>query len=250
MKNYEGNIAIWVEDLEGYILQSKDAIIPDWGWWTFRASDAWEKFFSNEVIIKKKGEYLLKVSEFVDDNISWSVAFKVLAEDSWLKELMSYSQEYIDAYNWAYERGITTQSLDKANLLWPITRQAMAKMIVIFSENVLNKAWDVTLWCDFIDFDIADDLKSYVKKSCQMGIMWQWVSNFNPSWTLSRAQFWTILSRVLWWNAYEWGTPYYQKHLEKLKSSGIMSKIENAETKEEQRWNVMIMLKRAEKLFE
>ena len=29
MKNYEGNIAIWVEDLEGYILQSKDAIIPD-----------------------------------------------------------------------------------------------------------------------------------------------------------------------------------------------------------------------------
>jgi hypothetical protein len=50
--------------------------------------------------------------------------------------------------------------------------------------------------------------------------MWVWISNFKPYETVLRAEFWTILSRLIFWNK-DWD-PYYQPHLNALKSANII----------------------------
>jgi hypothetical protein len=76
--------------------------------------------------------------------------------------------------------------------------------------------------------------------------MGQGIKNFRPYATITRAEFGTALSRVLWGDKYEGGTPYYAKHLDALKSAGIMNQIANAETTKEVRGYVMLMLQRSE----
>ena len=165
----------------------------------------------------------------------------------------SYTQETIDAYLWAFQNWITTQSsIKKANVEWEVTRQAMAKMIVNFSKNILGTAQvkqNGTNTCKFSDEKkITQDLRDSVKEACELWLMGQWVKKFDPKGTLSRAQFWTILSRALWWDTYDWGTPYYEKHLQALQEAWIMNNINNPHAKE-LRWNVMIMLMRGENLI-
>ena len=167
--------------------------------------------------------------------------------------VFSYTQETMDAYLWAFKNWITTQkTIEKANINWNLTRQAMAKMIVNFSKNILKTAQVKTSnsnACKFTDEkDITEDLRDSVKEACELWLMWQWVKIFDPKDTLSRAQFWTILSRALWWDTYDWWEPYYEKHLIALQEAWIMSNIDNPERKEI-RWNVMIMLMRWETLI-
>jgi hypothetical protein len=76
--------------------------------------------------------------------------------------------------------------------------------------------------------------------------MGQKISAFRPYDTLSRAEFGTALSRVLWGSKYEGGTPYYANHLNALKAAGIMNQIANAEQTKEVRGYVMLMLQRSE----
>ena len=164
----------------------------------------------------------------------------------------SYTQETMDAYLWAYKNWITTQkTIEKANINWDLTRQAMAKMIVNFSKNILKTAqvkWNSSDKCNFNDEgSITEDLKESVKEACKLWLMWQWVDNFDPKDTLSRAQFWTILSRAIWGNTYDGWDPYYERHLVALQEAWIMSNIDNPDRKE-LRWNVMIMLMRGESL--
>jgi hypothetical protein len=76
--------------------------------------------------------------------------------------------------------------------------------------------------------------------------MGQGITAFRPYDTISRAEFGTALSRVLWGDQYEGGTPYYANHLQALKSAEIMTKIDNAESTKEIRGWVMLMLMRSE----
>ena len=61
---------------------------------------------------------------------------------------------------------------------------------------------------------------------------------------VNRAQFGTILSRLIYGEANNGGTPFYEKHLNALKAAGIMTMIDNPFMKE-LRGFVMIMLMRA-----
>ena len=74
--------------------------------------------------------------------------------------------------------------------------------------------------------------------------MGQWVSSFRPKDSVTRAEFWTVLSRALWWNKNEWWSTYYENHLKALKSEWIMSKIDTPSSKEV-RGYVMLMLMRS-----
>jgi hypothetical protein len=76
--------------------------------------------------------------------------------------------------------------------------------------------------------------------------MGQGITAFRPYDTISRAEFGTALSRTLWGNKYEGGTPYYANHLNALKAAGIMNQIANAESTKEIRGYVMLMLQRSE----
>ena len=156
-----------------------------------------------------------------------------------------YSSELQEAYKWAYENKITTMnSIEKANMKWNITREEMAKMISNYATNLLWKTLDTTKSCLFIDSNINPDLVSYVVESCQLWLMGQWVTSFRPKDFVTRAEFWTVLSRVLWWDEYEGWSTYYENHLKALKSEWIMSKIDTPMDKEI-RWYVMLMLMRS-----
>ena len=131
-----------------------------------------------------------------------------------------------EAYDRAYSYKITTQSYQNANFNWPLTRQAMAKMVVNLSKNVFNKKPDTSLPCNFSDINTAtSDLIPYIKEACQLWLMWQDVKNFNPHWKLTKAQFWTLLSRMIF-NPEEIAVtePYYAWHLLALDGYWIMNK--------------------------
>jgi uncharacterized lipoprotein NlpE involved in copper resistance len=50
----------------------------------------------------------------------------------------NYSEEFKQAYSFAYKNGITTtNSIEKAQMDSPLTRIAMAKMLSQFAMNVL-----------------------------------------------------------------------------------------------------------------
>jgi hypothetical protein len=160
----------------------------------------------------------------------------------------TYSEELQGAYNWAYSKGVTTMnSIDNANMYGAITRAEMAKMLSVYAVEVLGLSEDEARACNFTDIDsVKGDLHDYIIKSCKLGIMGQGITAFRPYDTLSRAEFGTALSRVLWGDKYEGGTPYYANHLNALKAAGIMNQIANAEQTKEVRGYVMLMLQRSE----
>ena len=50
----------------------------------------------------------------------------------------AYTQEQQEAYQWAYKYGLTTQpTIEKARMNSSLTRQAFAKMVVNYLENVV-----------------------------------------------------------------------------------------------------------------
>ena len=114
-----------------------------------------------------------------------------------------YSQELQDAYKWAHEKGVTTMdSIDNANMYGAITRAEMAKMLSVYAKEVLGKTLNTSAACTFTDIASLknSDLHDYVIESCQLGIMGQNMprNEFRPYDTISRAEFGTALSRVLW----------------------------------------------------
>jgi hypothetical protein len=127
-----------------------------------------------------------------------------------------------------------------------ITRAEMAKMLSVYAVKVLGLTADEAKTCEFSDIEsVKGDLHDYIIESCQLGIMGQGITAFRPYDNLSRAEFGTALSRVLWGDTYEGGTPYYAKHLKALQDAEIMTKIANAESTKEVRGWVMLMLQRS-----
>ena len=159
----------------------------------------------------------------------------------------SYSDELQGAYDYAYGVGITTQSsIDSANMYGTLTRAPMAKMMVNFAKEVFNQKPDTSKACSFTDLaGQTEEMKGYIKEACQLGLMGQGITAFNPNGAVTRAQFGTVLSRVLRGEENEGGTPYYAKHLSALKDAGIMTNISNPMANEI-RGYVMLMMQRAD----
>ena len=181
----------------------------------------------------------------------------------------SYSDELKWAYVYAYSYWITTMCpIQSAYLDGYLIRSHFAKMISEFAVNVLGKIpekWKA--WCDkFNDIGwLSDELRSFVIISCELNLMWQesdWVTpakSFNPDDYVTRAQFGTVLSRLLFGDVYnikdesqvymnEWF--WYKNHLEALKNYGIMTKIDGDWPNSlERRWRVMLMLERADEYW-
>jgi len=157
---------------------------------------------------------------------SFSVAYLGSASD--------YSQELQDAYNYAYSIGITTMpTINAANMHGNLIRSHMAKMMVEYAKNVLGKTPNTSLPCTFNDIaHQSDELKGYIRQACQMGLMGQGITAFEPNGVVTRAQFGTVLSRALWDNMFDGATPYYKEHLEALRDVGIMKKIDTPNANE------------------
>jgi hypothetical protein len=113
------------------------------------------------------------------------------------------------AYNWAFENGITTKpTIQEAKIDKQISRAEMAKMISQYAVKVEYKIPNPAEKCNFTDISkVTPDLIPYIKEVCQLGIMGRnsngtVSATFNPYGLVTRAQFTTMLSRVLYGNIY------------------------------------------------
>ena len=129
-----------------------------------------------------------------------------------------------------------------------LTRIAMAKMLSYYAINVLWQKPDETRNNKFNDITDKLDAQydSGVILAYQLWIMWinMLNNNFRPNDEVTRAEFATALSRMLYKIA-DWKDKYYSTHLAKLKAEWILT---NDDYKmKELRWYVMIMLMRCAK---
>ena len=181
-------------------------------------------------------------------SILWGISAIVLSAISCT---FAYTQEQLDAYQWAYKYGITTQpNIEAAKLNWNVTRQAFAKMVVNYLENVVWVKQTTSNSCKFTDESkITNDLRPYTRKTCAYDIMGSNWSDFRPMNPLTRAQLWTVLSRILRWDEYNNGGKwYYIYHLNMLKEKWIMNSTKNPDAYAK-RWDVLVMLKRMYEKF-
>ena len=177
-----------------------------------------------------------------------------------------YSDEEKWAYLYAYVKWITTQCpIYNADLDGYLYRDQFAKMIAIYAINVVWREPDFTkTWCS--DFkDISSDtpeLQRYMTLACQLELMWMnadWETAktyFDPYSVVTRAEFGTVFSRLLFGDMYnvknesevkkqEWF--WYKAHLQALKDFGVMTKIDGTRPKylEHRGWAIL-MLQRAD----
>jgi hypothetical protein len=162
-----------------------------------------------------------------------------------------FSDELQDAYDYAYGMGITTQgSIDSANMYGTLIRSHMAKMMVNYAKE-LGQTADTSVEVNFTDVaDQSTELQGYIEEAAQMGLMGlnadgSVATKFNPDGVVTRAQFGTVLSRVLYGDANNGSEPYYKGHLDALKAAGIMNNISNPNANEV-RGYVMLMMQRAD----
>jgi hypothetical protein len=159
----------------------------------------------------------------------------------------SYSDELQGAYDYAYGIGITTQSsIDTANMYGSLLRSHMAKMMVNYATEVMGQTPDTSKTCEFTDVaNQTEELQGYITEACQLGLMGVGITAFNPNGVVTRAQFGTVLDRVLNGDANDGSDPYYADHLSALKDAGIMTNISNPNAPEV-RGYVMLMMQRAD----
>ena len=166
-----------------------------------------------------------------------------------------YTSEVNTAYLWAYNAGITTiPTIQKANIEGKLYRSHLAKMISEYAVKELKKVPNTGTNCSFSDTNTqSQELQAYTKTACQLGLMGLKSNGtpnttFNPTAEVTRAEFGTTLSRLLYGstnNEKVWGKRY-TAHLKALQAAGIMTKIDKP-TMNELRGNVFLMLMRTVK---
>jgi hypothetical protein len=166
------------------------------------------------------------------------------------------SVEVLSVYEWARKYNITTMdSIKKANPEGYLRRWHLAKMVVNYMVNVLwRKVPDVTYqcanWKDNPSEWESDEIRDYATKACALWIMWTNMWNkFKPNDIVTRAEFGTVVSRLLWWNKYNIDrptdkNPFYKDHLNMLKSKWIMTQIDNPILRKELRERVWVVFRR------
>lgn len=160
----------------------------------------------------------------------------------------SRSTEYQDAYAYAFANGITTMpSINSARLADTTTRAEFAKMASAYAENVLGRTPNTSAPCSFSDLApvAGTDLADYAVKACQLGLMGIGTNGiFDPMKVLSRAEAFTVISRMFYGDKYNGGNPYYAAHMNALQKAGLVNDLSNP-TRPIIRGDVMLVLKRS-----
>lgn len=170
-----------------------------------------------------------------------------------------YSNEINDAFLRAYGLNITNKCpIAEARLDDGIKRKELAKMMTMFTIQVMGIYPDTNkTWCNFFS-DLtgqSDEFKFFIKTSCQLDLMGLKPNGtipeekFNPERYVTRAEFGTVLSRLIYgdkhnvYSGEETIYKRYEKHLAALNKDNIMKKIQNPSMLEK-RARVILMLDR------
>lgn len=166
------------------------------------------------------------------------------------------SLEVLLAYMWARSRWIIDTSRKDSDPDGYIPRWDMAEFVVKFTENVIGREIpsEIPARCNWWDAERewkSPETKVYAQKACVLWVMWIRMQNFMPNKILDRAEFGTILSRLLWWDKYDVVDAtatklYYTRHLNALNNERIMTQIDNPVSRKELRKWAWLMLMRVE----
>ena len=251
--NYTGTVLFTLTKKDWSLVNKKNYTFSNSWRYTFEASDLWRKIFYSWLKINETWTYILEVN-WLNDNFKWSTTINVWkshgsAEFKYdtLKFNPKYSDEMNEAYQYARYYDITTKdSIKDADMYSGLNRIAMAKMLTNYAENVLwEDNFDTRRNCTFTDVSnsLDKDYDYWVTKACQLWIMWVNMPNnkFYPNWWVTRAEFATALSRLLY-NTKDGTERYYSTHITKLRREWIITNTDPALW--ELRGYVMLMLKR------
>ena len=163
----------------------------------------------------------------------------------------SFSEEQNHAYLWACGKDITTiRAISGARLDQPLTRAELAKMMSVYVTKVLGKQPVLTGVAQYPDVDSKmGDLADYIQLAYQLQIMGihhdgTALSHFEPNKFVTRAEFATVFSRVLYGAKYNQdGKDWAKGHLNALKEVGILKNI--TPNMLELRGRVLLMLQRS-----
>ena len=207
-----------------------------WGWWGV-ADPIIKDYCPNGDFSSSYYDGLCGVATTIVKKISSGEVANNLVLDT------TYSQEYNDAYGFAFTKGITTiPTIKQADITGKLLRSTMAKMIVNYAINVLGKTPDTWANCSFDDISTQSaEMRDYTIKACQLWLMSTGKQKFHPSNIVTRDQLWTVLSR-LFYNTADSGNPYYTVHLNLLKQKGIIK--DTTPNLMEKRITLMLMLMR------
>jgi hypothetical protein len=236
------------------ITQDKDDILDSllsflW-WWSRKVKKDNCEYNSTKNNLPWANEEWIDYSESYYDKDCWENYDAIY---DWSIEWSSYWDELNKAYLYSYRAWITTiPDINRADMMWWLYRKHMAKMISNYAINVLWKIPDESVECNFVDMDYEDtEMQQYAIMSCQLWLMWlksDWTpsNKFYPGGIVTRSQFGTALSRLLYWDSHNAsvGENRYEQHLTALKNNAIMTQISNPNMTEK-RWYVMLMLMRA-----
>jgi hypothetical protein len=255
-RDYTGSISFILTNKSWGLVNKKNYTLSNSWRYTFELSDQWIKVFYSWLKINQTGTYNLEVN-WLNDGFKWSVTFNVWSSHSsanfeydTLKFNPNYSDEMNEAYQYARYYDITTKNTIKdADMYSWLNRIAMAKMLTNYAENVLwVNNYNTGRNCKFVDVSTSldKDYDYWVTKACQLWIMWVNMpdNKFYPNWWVTRKEFVTALSRLLY-NTKDGTYQYYTTHMAKLKNEWIITNT-NPDLWE-LRWYVMLMLKRASK---
>ena len=222
---------------------------PSWwwsSWWGWRRSidkDTQEHASAAE-------SWDIKEVEDKTQTQTWTTA-QTWATKTWTT--IQWTEEELTAYQYAYKYWITTLApKEAARPDEYVQRWHMAKMVVNYALNVLHRKLPAKMpkqckWKDGRNAWESEEIKGYAEKACALWLMWIDMEYFQPYKLVTRAQFWTIFGRLLWWKIP--ATPYYAGHLARLKEEWIMTQIENPEERIEIRKWAWLMFMRSEKYF-
>ena len=210
----------------------------------------WDAFTWNLCILNENEKSDLEILVETLDNEN-NTDFEIYSPSQ--EEIEKYGEDVFVAYNWAIKNGITSiDDVSQVKFNKKITRAELAKMMVAFMSWTLWKVPTTTWEVNYKDVDSEKlwDLAWYIQLAYQYQIMWinaDWtpIEDFNPNKTVTRAEFATVLSRVLYGNTYNqnWKN-YYEKHIEALGNANILSNT-NPDLVEA-RWRIMTMLYNAQ----
>ncbi len=201
-------------------------------------------------------------NEVVEPEVKTEVENKWDADIAEETEIWNTS-EMVQAYKFAYEHGITTkETFEESDTEELLNRKELAKILSLFAVNVMwmePEEWKAGSE-SFNDTKRENsEMKWYMKSACELWLMWlesDWITvanHFDPNKSVTRAEFGTTLSRLL----YGWvnnlhddldrrNNEWYEKHLRALKDNKIMTQVEWEWVKKiEIRWYVMLMLMRS-----
>ena len=273
---FDGNWGVWTMNTMAMTYDKEENLLAnsftrDWyifKWWS--SSATWDvEYLNNSGVINLTAENLWVVTLYAQreqEIPSWwwgrswgsekvdNPEHDAAPDDVLTWEIIGYDQELIDAYNWAYDLWITSKStIDDAKLYDNITREELAKMMVVFVSKELGrqpvrtyvpKYWDVSeksRWAE---------LARYIILAYQYQIMGIHANGtplryFDPEWRVTRGEFATVLSRILYGSKYnkEW-SEYYERHVQALQDAGIL--INTDPNIIEQRWRIILMLYRSQ----